>query len=133
MPFALFLALSLSDLSAQTPSIRVVHSAYEIVQVIREGKKVFEFGKGVLLAPQYDRNFEWFRGGIGSVDEFPYGPVPYTSVSDIERELGLQWRMVAYLESRGVTDANRTLRILKESLLHQTETFKTLRDRQYLG
>jgi hypothetical protein len=67
--------------SAQGIVINVIGTGHDIISILKNGREVFEFGKSVILSPNYDRNFDWFVNGISSVDEFPYSAPHYTSRS----------------------------------------------------
>jgi hypothetical protein len=121
-------------ISPAEASVRIAHSGFETITILKDGKRVFEFGKNVILSAYYDRNFIFFRDGFfKSVNDFPYRPPPYTSASDIERELGFQWRMLALLESKRMSQRDRLYKAVMDSLLQGTETYAQFKRGAFLG
>ncbi|HLC41050.1 MAG TPA: hypothetical protein VJO34_05420 [Methylomirabilota bacterium] len=129
--------LGISNLLPYTPAqaqeasiaIRLVGNTFEIIQTIREARKVLKVGFNVLVEKGiYDSLYADFVDGRLDLQVDKVNTLPrwnrLLARDLVQSELTFQWKMVHFLESRGLRDdRSRILRQLKGALFSEQEAF----------
>lgn len=128
--FVLYSAFNFVQASSSQILVNVVGNTIEVVQTVRQGRKVLKYSLNVMVDKViYDRLYADFVDNRIDLQTDKLNRLPRWNRAVgkklIDSELSFQWRMVHYLQSKRLGDRNRRLlERVKDSLFATAEAAK---------